>query len=109
MITMSLHATSSPISTRTTGAVKAPVCANSRVSQHSKSVAALPCSEIDKRPLRNVVLEQSQERSLATGDECHPALPKHGGREWESNPTRTGSRPLPDLKSGRPTGDASLP
>ena len=32
-----------------------------------------------------------------------------GGREWESNPPRTGSRPLPDLKSGRPTGDDSLP
>jgi hypothetical protein len=32
-----------------------------------------------------------------------------GGREWESNPPRTASRPLPDLKSGRPTRDASLP
>ena len=32
-----------------------------------------------------------------------------GGREWESNPPKTGSRPLPDLKSGRPTGDDSLP
>src|SRR5271169_981912 len=32
-----------------------------------------------------------------------------GGREWVSNPPRTGLRPLPDLKSGRPTGDESLP
>ncbi len=32
-----------------------------------------------------------------------------GGREWESNPPRTGRRPFPDLKSGRPTRDASLP
>src|SRR4029450_1895624 len=32
-----------------------------------------------------------------------------GGREWESNPPRTVSRPFPDLKSGRPTGDASPP
>src|SRR6266571_761388 len=32
-----------------------------------------------------------------------------GGREWESNPPRTGWRPFPDLKSGRPTRDASLP
>jgi hypothetical protein len=32
-----------------------------------------------------------------------------GGREWESNPPKTGSRPLPDLKSGRSTGNASLP
>src|SRR5262245_54023990 len=43
------------------------------------------------------------------GGERHRAVPKCGGREWESNPPRTGSRPLPDLKSGRPTGDASLP
>src|SRR5262245_47350585 len=34
---------------------------------------------------------------------------KFGGRERESNPPRTVSRPLPDLKSGRPTGDDSLP
>jgi hypothetical protein len=34
---------------------------------------------------------------------------ERGGREWESNPPKTGSRPLPDLKSGRPTGDESLP
>lgn len=32
-----------------------------------------------------------------------------GGSEWESNPPETVSRPLPDLKSGHPTGDASLP
>ncbi len=30
-------------------------------------------------------------------------------REWESNPPRTGSRPLPDFESGRPTRDASPP
>src|ERR1700724_1856600 len=34
---------------------------------------------------------------------------KTGGREWESNPPRTGLQPFPDLKSGRPTRDASLP
>ena len=28
-----------------------------------------------------------------------------GGREWGSNPPRTGSQPFPDLKSGRPTGE----
>ncbi len=38
-----------------------------------------------------------------------PLLLQRGGRERESNPPRTGSRPLPDLKSGRPTGDDSLP
>src|SRR5215472_2354666 len=43
------------------------------------------------------------------GRRFHPALPERGGREWESNPPKTGSRPPPDLKSGRPTGDASLP
>src|SRR6185295_1480985 len=32
-----------------------------------------------------------------------------GGREWESNPPRTVSRPFPDLKSGRPTRDVSPP
>lgn len=32
-----------------------------------------------------------------------------GGGEWESNPPRTVCQPLPDLKSGRPTGDASPP
>src|SRR5690606_17933428 len=32
-----------------------------------------------------------------------------GGREWESNPPGAGSLPQPDLKSGRPTGDDSLP
>src|SRR5690606_26756973 len=32
-----------------------------------------------------------------------------GGREWESNPPKTVSRPLPYLKSGRPTRDDSLP
>jgi hypothetical protein len=32
-----------------------------------------------------------------------------GGREWELNPPRTGLQPFPDLKSGRPTRDASLP
>ena len=31
------------------------------------------------------------------------------GREWESNPLGTVSLPHPDLKSGRPTGDVSLP
>jgi hypothetical protein len=35
--------------------------------------------------------------------------PRFGGREWESNPPKTGSRPPPDLKSGRPTGGDSLP
>ena len=29
-----------------------------------------------------------------------------GGREWESNPSRAALRPLLDLKSSRPTGDA---
>src|SRR3982750_2716695 len=32
-----------------------------------------------------------------------------GGGEWESNPPRTVRQPLPDLKSGRPTGSASPP
>lgn len=32
-----------------------------------------------------------------------------GGGEWGSNPPGTGSLPQPDLKSGRPTGDDSLP
>jgi hypothetical protein len=36
-------------------------------------------------------------------------LLNEAGRERESNPPRTGSRPLPDLKSGRPTGDESGP
>src|SRR5690606_29043703 len=40
------------------------------------------------------------------GQTAHDALLfRFGGREWESNPPRTGSRPFPDLKSGRPTGD----
>ena len=43
------------------------------------------------------------------GEHRHSALRKFGGREWESNPPKTGSRPLPDLKSGRPTGDDSPP
>ena len=34
---------------------------------------------------------------------------KAGGREWESNPRRTGRRPSLDLKSSRPTGSVSLP
>src|SRR4029077_10809527 len=42
-------------------------------------------------------------------ERCHRAFPEAGGRERESTPPRTGSRPLPDLKSGRPTGDDSLP
>src|SRR5215472_10225501 len=49
------------------------------------------------------------ERIKKGGRRFHPALPERGGREWESNPPKTGSRPPPDLKSGRPTGDASLP
>src|SRR5579871_2390461 len=52
-------------------------------------------------------LFQLIEKNGGGGD--HRALREGGGREWESNPPRTGSRPLPDLKSGRPTGDASLP
>src|SRR5262249_3603175 len=32
-----------------------------------------------------------------------------GGREGESNPLRTVSRPFPDFKAGRPTRDGSLP
>src|SRR6478672_9971802 len=39
----------------------------------------------------------------------HRTLFERGGRERESNPPRTDPRPLPDLKSGRPTGDDSLP
>jgi hypothetical protein len=34
---------------------------------------------------------------------------KSGGREWESNPPKTGSLPHSDLKSERPTRDDSLP
>ena len=41
--------------------------------------------------------------------EVHRTPPSHevhlGGREWESNPPKTAWRPLPDLKSGRPTGE----
>jgi hypothetical protein len=40
---------------------------------------------------------------------CHADLRDGGGREWESNPPRTVSQPFPDLKSGRPTRNASLP
>src|SRR5579875_37738 len=39
----------------------------------------------------------------------HEVFPRAGGREWGSNPPRAGLRPLPDLKSGRPTGGVSLP
>jgi hypothetical protein len=38
-----------------------------------------------------------------------PRARQVGGREWESNPRRAVLRPLPDLKSGRPTGDVSPP
>src|ERR1700681_2882032 len=44
-----------------------------------------------------------------SGRRNHRALLEDGGREWESNPPRTDSRPFPDLKSGRPTGGASPP
>src|SRR6185436_18631535 len=47
------------------------------------------------------------------GDEgmvfSHVRVRETGGGEWESNPPGTVSRPHPDLKSGRPTGDDSLP
>lgn len=36
---------------------------------------------------------------------ARPARRGFGGREWGSNPPRTGSQPFPDLKSGRPTGE----
>src|SRR5262247_967114 len=45
--------------TRTTSAVKAPVSANSHLSQRSKSLASE--SEVDKWRLRDVVLEQGPE------------------------------------------------
>src|SRR5579864_7684020 len=57
-------------------------------SQRLNSVAGFAGSDVDNGRLR---------------------LLQRGGRERESNPPRTGSRPLPDLKSGRPTGDESLP
>jgi hypothetical protein len=46
---------------------------------------------------------------LITAKSLFAAPFQRGGRERESNPTRTGWRPFPDLKSGRPTGDDSLP
>ena len=38
-----------------------------------------------------------------------PRIDLSGGREWESNPPEAVEQPLPDLKSGRPTGDVSPP
>lgn len=47
--------------------------------------------------------------SLQVSDQRSEHSSRPGGGEWESNPPETGSLPRPDLKSGRPTGDDSLP
>ena len=58
-------------------------------------------------------LEQSIDRilSIYAGlvDFCGGCWKSVGGRERESNPPETVSRPQPVLKTGRPTGDAALP
>lgn len=79
-------------------------------------------SMLTSQAIRRCILDamlvvRVQDRHIRRGDSTHarrhdsrqPRAGRNGGRERESNPPETVSRPQPVLKTGRPTGDDALP
>src|SRR5215475_968543 len=56
-----------------------------------------------KRSLGSLRVACIRDKILNKRMRYHRAPREDGGREWESNPPKTGSRPFTDLKSERPT------
>ena len=88
-------------------------CAADRSANSGGLLVACAAERADRSARRSaprvIRLRASSDRSPLASQLFASLRKPDGGREWEFNPPGTVSLPHPDLKSGRPTGDVSLP